>query len=90
MFVPLEQPSGHEPKTKGGTIRYRRYWDTVGLELLRSRASKTVSQERADLELYVQANRKPVKGVSGERRELCNAPYETGCIENRLKLRCIC
>jgi len=35
-----------------------------------SRASKTVSHEVVDLELDVLVNRKPVKGVSGERRDM--------------------
>jgi len=33
------------------TPRYRRYWDTVGLEVLWCGASNTVSDEGADLEL---------------------------------------
>jgi len=37
-------------------------WDTVGLEVLWSRASKTVSNKAADLELDALANGKPVKG----------------------------
>src|SRR6218665_1285233 len=72
--------------------RYRRNWDTVDLEVLWSRASKTVSHEGADLELDALTNRKPVKGVSDERRdmgELWDAPDETGrSIENRWKFRC--
>jgi len=46
----------------------QRNWDTVGLEALWSRASKTVSHKGADLELDALANRKPVKGVSEERK----------------------
>ena len=34
-------------KPKGGTTRYRRNWDTVGLEVFWSRASKTVSDLHA-------------------------------------------
>jgi len=79
-------------RPKGGTTRYRRNWDTVSLEVLGSRTSKTVSHEGADLELDALTNRKPLKGVSDERRdmgELRDAPYETsGSIENRLKFRC--
>ena len=52
-------------RPKGGTTRYRRNWDTVVLEVLWSRASKTVSHEEADLELDLEldamTNRKPVK-----------------------------
>ena len=47
----------------------------VGLEVLWSRASKTVFHEGSDFELDALANRKPMKGVSAERRdmgELCN------------------
>jgi len=75
MFVFGGQTSG--PELKSRTTRYRRYWDTVGLEVLWSRACRTVSDKGPDLELYVLAKGKPVKGVSVERRdmgELCNAP----------------
>ena len=64
-------------RPKGGTTRYRRNRDTVDLEVMWSRASKTVSHEVVDLELDVLVNRKPVKGVSGERKdtgELWEAP----------------
>jgi len=78
-------------RPKGGTTRYRRNWDTVSLEVLWSRASKTVSHEGAGLELDALTNRKPVKGISDERRdmgELLDAPYETSSsIENRLNFR---
>jgi len=43
-------------RPKGGTTRYRRYWDTVSLEVLWIRASKTVSHEGADLKLDALAN----------------------------------
>ena len=70
---------------------YRRYWDTVGLEVLWSRACKTVSHKGADLEFDTLTNRKPVKVVSYERRdmgELWDVPYETGIsIEKRFKIR---
>jgi len=64
-------------RPKGGTTRYRRNWDTVGLKLLWSSASKTVSCEVADLKLNALASRKPVKGVTEEIRdmgEFCGAP----------------
>ena len=48
-------------RPKGGTTRYRKNWDTVSLEVLRSRASKTVYHEGADLELDALTNRKSVK-----------------------------
>ena len=35
-------------RPKSGTTRYRRNWDTVGLEVLWSRASKRVSDKGAD------------------------------------------
>ena len=80
-------------RPKGETAWYRRNWDTVGLEVLWSRASKTVSHEETDLELDVLMNRKLVKGISDERRdmgELWDVPNATGSsIENILKLRCI-
>ena len=38
-------------RPKGGTSKYRRNWDTVSLEVLWRRASKTVSHEGADLKL---------------------------------------
>jgi len=38
-------------RPKGGTTRYRRNRDTVGLEVLWSLASRTVSHKRAGLEL---------------------------------------
>ena len=52
-----------------------RYWDAVGLEVLWSRAirPRRVSHEGGDLQL----NKKPVKGVSDERRDMgepCDAP----------------
>jgi len=76
-------------RPKGGTTRYRRNWDTVSLEVLWRRASKTVSHEGADLELDALIS----EVMYDERRcmgELWDAPYEMGsCIENRLKLRCI-
>ena len=50
--------------------RYRRNWDTVSLGVLWSKASKTVSQEGADLDLDALTNRKPVKGVSGEIKDV--------------------
>ena len=50
-------------RPKSGTTRYRRNWDTVGLEVLWSRASKTVSHKGADLELDTLMNRKLMKGV---------------------------
>ena len=53
---------GRRPKV--GTTRYRRNWDTVGLEALWSRDSRTVSHRGADLELDALTNRKSVKGVS--------------------------
>jgi len=62
-------------RPKGGTTRYKRYWDTVGLEVLWGRVSKTVSHEGADIDLNALANRKPVKGVSDERRDKEN--FET-------------
>jgi len=48
-------------RPKGGTTRYGRNWDTVSLEVLWSRVSKTVSREGADLELDALTNRKSVK-----------------------------
>ena len=73
-----EQTSGPEPKTERWTYyRYRRNWDTISLEVLWSRASKTVSHEEADLELDSLTNRKPLTGGSHERRdmgELWDAP----------------
>ena len=47
-------------RPKSGMSRYRRYWGTVGLEVLWSTASKTVSLEAADLELDALTNRKIV------------------------------
>jgi len=49
---------------------YRRNWDIVGLEVLWSRSSKTVSQKGADFELDALTNRKPVLGVSDEGRDM--------------------
>jgi len=85
-----EQSNGPSQRPKGGTTRYRRNRDTISLKVLWSRASKTVvAYEGADLELDALTNRKPVKGVSDERRdigEFSDAPYETGSsIENRLE-----
>src|SRR6218665_3280873 len=58
-----------------------------------SRASKPHSHKGADIELDALTNRKPVKEVSDEGRdmgELWDAPYEMdSCIENRLKLNWI-
>ena len=48
---------------KGGTIRHRRNWETVDLEVLWSRAGKTVSHEGADLELDALTNRNFRKSV---------------------------
>lgn len=48
---------------------YRRYKDTLGLETVWSRARKTVSHGGTYIEVNALANRKPVKGVPGERRE---------------------
>jgi len=60
---------------------------------LRYCGAEPVFHEGADLELYALRNRKQVKGVSDEIRDmgvLWAAPYEMGSsIENRLKLRCI-
>jgi len=73
-------------RPKGEMTRYRRYWDTVGLDLLWNRASKTVSHEGTDPELDALANRKLVKGVSEERRdmrELCDAPHRCLLIDNK-------
>jgi len=57
-------------RPKGGKTRYRRNWDTVDLEVLWSRARKIVYHKRADLELDALTNRKLVKGVSDERRDM--------------------
>ena|SRR6218665_2382036 len=38
-----KSPPSQRPKS--GTTRYRRYWDIVGLEVLRSGVSKTVSDK---------------------------------------------
>ena len=57
-------------RPKGGTTRYRRNLDTVCLEVLWSRASKTVSHKGAYLELDALTNRKPGKGVSDEERDM--------------------
>jgi len=35
------QPSGLSRRPEGGKTRYKGYWDTMGLEVLWSRASKT-------------------------------------------------
>jgi len=59
-------------RPKGGWTRKRRYWDTAGIEVVWSRASKTVSHKGADLELDALTNRKPVKGVSDEGRHRQN------------------
>ena len=83
--------TGRRPK--GATTRQSRNWSTIGLEIVWSKAGKTISHEGADLELDALANGEPVKGVSDERRDmgkLRNAPYEPGrSIKDGLKLRCI-
>ena len=61
-----------------GTCRYRSNWNTVSFKVLSSRASKTVSHKETALKLDALKNRKPVNGVSAERRdieELCDAPW---------------
>jgi len=46
-----------KPQRRTITCRYRRYWDTAGLEVVYSRASETVSDEGADLELDTLENK---------------------------------
>ena len=65
-------------RPKGETTSYIRHWNTIDLEVLWGRTSKTVSHEGEDIELDALTNRKPVKGVSDDKRdmgELCDAPY---------------
>src|SRR6218665_1605545 len=61
MFVSDDgRPSGQSRTPKGGKTSYRRNWDAVGLGVLWSRNSMTVSHKREDLEMDALSNWKPV------------------------------